>query len=185
MEDKEIIELYRQRNETAISETENKYGKYLTKIAYNILADIEDCNESVNDTYLKTWYSIPPHCPVVFSAFLAKITRQISIDIYRKKNTKKRHGSEYAVSIDELYDCAGTDGSPEEEVDLKVLSSAIGSYLADISEESRSVFICRYYFFDSIRDISDSHSMSESKVKSMLHRTRLGLKEYLKKEELI
>jgi RNA polymerase sigma-70 factor (ECF subfamily) len=93
MEDSRIVEMYWERNEAAISQTQEKYGNYLSKIAYNILADIEDSKESVNDTYLRAWNSIPPHKPVRLSAFLAKITRQISIDIYSKKAAKKRVGS--------------------------------------------------------------------------------------------
>lgn len=185
MEDSKIVELYWQRNETAISETQLKYGNYLTKIAYNILADIEDSRESVNDTYLKAWYSMPPHKPTVLSTFLGKIVRQLSIDIYRKKKAQKRYCSEYALSLDELCDCASADGAPDKEVDAQLLAKSIGDYLMSLSEESRNVFVCRYYFLDSVRDIANYFGASESKVKSMLHRTRLGLKNHLEKEGLL
>lgn len=102
MQDEKIVALYWERNETAIHETEQKYGRYLTKIAYNVLADLEDSKESVNDTYLSAWNSMPPHKPEILSTYLAKITRRISIDIYRKKNRKKRQPSEYALSLEEL-----------------------------------------------------------------------------------
>ncbi len=185
MEDNKIIELYWKRNESAISETQEKYGNYLSKIAYNILADIEDSRESVNDTYFRAWNSIPPHKPVRLSAFLAKITRQISIDIYRKRTSKKRAGSEYTLSLEELWDCASVDGNPEKEVDMKILSAAINSWLSSVSEINRTAFVCRYFHFDSIKEISKNLEISESNVKSLLYRTRLELKDYLQKEELI
>lgn len=184
MEDKKIIEMYWERNEAAISHTQEKYGNYLSKIAYNILADIEDSKESVNDTYLRAWNSIPPHKPVRLSAFLARITRQISIDVYRKKTSKKRAGSEYALSLDELFDCASSD-SPEKEFELKALSTAINSWLSNVSAIQRQAFVCRYFYFDSIKNIANQLELSESNVKSLLYRARLDLKDYLKKEELI
>ncbi len=185
MEDSRIVELFWQRDEAAISETQQKYGNYLTKIAYSILADVEDSRESVNDTYLKAWYSIPPQRPSALSTFLGRITRQISIDIYRKRNAKKRQGSEYALALDELYDCASPDGIPEKEVEAQLLAKCIGDYLLTLSDEKRNVFVCRYYFIDSVRDIADSLGISEAKVKSILHRTRIGLKQYLEKEDLL
>ena len=184
MEDNKIIELYWQRDEAAISETQLKYGNYLTRIAYNILADIEDSKESVNDTYLRAWHSMPPHKPYALSAFLGKITRQISIDIYRKKNAKKRQGSEYALALDELYDCAA-DTAPEKDVEAQLLAKCIGDYLMTLSDEARNIFVCRYYFLDSIHDIAEHFGAGESKIKSSLHRTRLGLKQYLEKEGLL
>lgn len=185
MEDSKIVELYWQRDESAISETQQKYGKYLTKIAYNILADIEDSRESVNDTYLKAWHSMPPHKPCVLSTFLGRITRQISIDTYRKRNSKKRQGSEYALALDELYDCVSDLKSPEKEVEAQLLAECIGNYLMTLSDEARNIFVCRYYFLDSVHDISQHLGASESKIKSSLHRTRLGLKQYLEKEGLL
>lgn len=185
MEDQKIIEMYWERNEAAISHTQEKYGNYLSKISYNILADIEDSKECVNDTYLRAWNSIPPHKPVRLSAFLAKITRQISIDIYRKKTAKKRASSEYVLSLEELWDCASGDGNPEQDVDIKALSAAINSWLSSVSDTQRKAFVCRYFYFDSVKDIANHLELSESNVKSLLHRARLDLKNYLQKEELI
>lgn len=185
MEDSKIIEMYWDRNEDAISQTKLKYENYLSKIAYNILADIEDSRESVNDTYLRAWYSMPPHKPQKLSAFLARITRNISIDIYRKKASQKRIGSEYAVSLDELYECTSDSSNPEKEIDAKVLSNAINDWLMSISESMRIIFICRYFYCDSIRDIATFTGSGESKVKSTLHRARLNLREYLEKEDLL
>lgn len=185
MEDSRIIELYWNRDETAISETQQKYDRYLSKIAYNILADIEDTRESVSDTYLRAWYSIPPQKPFSLSAFLGRITRQISIDLYRKKTAKKRLGSEFELSLDELYDCAARDGEPEKELDIKALSDAVNDWLVSLPDDTRNIFVCRYFYFDSIRDIAEYTGSGESKIKSTLHRARQSLKKYLEKEELI
>lgn len=182
MEDDMILDLYWQRNEAAIHETEIKYGHYLTKIAFNILSDWEDSKESVNDTYLSAWNTIPPQKPNVFSAYLSKITRRISIDIYRKRTRDKRKPSEYAVSLSELEDCLWAGNTTEQEVDLNLLAKAINDYLETISIEARDIFIGRYYFADSIREVASYYNMSQSKVKSMLYRTRIGLRAYLEQE---
>jgi RNA polymerase sigma-70 factor (ECF subfamily) len=182
MDDDTIVSLYWKRDESAISATEKKYGRYLLKIAYNILNDREDSKESVNDTYLKAWNSMPPHKPIVLSTYLGKITRQVSIDIFRTKNRDKRRLNRYSVSLSELYECIPSGDKTDENVNLQLLSDAINDYLHDISAEARTVFVCRYYYFDSVKDISSHCGMSESKVKSLLYRARIGLKEYLKKE---
>ncbi|MGM9627514.1 MAG: RNA polymerase sigma factor [Faecousia sp.] len=182
MEDAQIVCLYWDRNETAIRETENKYDRYLTKIAYNILYDMEDSRESVNDTYLAAWNSMPPHKPSVLSAYLAKLTRRISIDCFRCRTRGKRLPSEYAISLTELEDCLSGGNTTEEAVNVKLLADAIGIYLRLLPENARTAFIGRYYFLDPLKDVAAYCGMSESKAKSLLYRTRLGLKEYLKKE---
>ena len=182
MEDEQIVTLYWDRDERAIRETETKYDRYLTKIAYNILADLEDSRESVNDTYLAAWDSMPPHKPSILSAYLAKLTRCISIDCFRYRTRDKRMASEYAVSLSELGDCVSGGNTTEEIVNVKLLADAIGIYLRLQSEEARTAFIGRYYFLDPIKEVAAYCGMSESKVKSLLYRTRLGLKEYLEKE---
>lgn len=182
MDDEKIVSLYWQREETAIRETEIKYDRYLTKIAYNILADREDSRESVNDTYLAAWNSMPPHRPGVLSAYLAKITRRISIDRFRYRNRDKRRESEYSLSLSELGDCVSGGNTTEEMINVKLLADAIGIYLRLQSEEARNAFIGRYYFLDSVKEVAAYCGMSESKCKTLLHRTRLGLKEYLRKE---
>lgn len=182
MEDEQIVTLYWDRDESAIRETETKYDRYLTKIAYNILADLEDSRESVNDTYLAAWNSMPPHRPGVLSAYLAKITRRISISRFRYRNRDKRKESEYAVSLSELGDCVSGGNTTEEIVNVKLLADAIGIYLRLQPEEVRNAFIGRYYFLDPIREVARYCGMTESKVKTVLYRTRVGLKEYLEKE---
>ncbi len=182
MEDEQIVSLYWDRNEAAIRETEIKYERYLTKIAYNILNNADDSRESVNDTYLAAWNSMPPHRPSILSAYLAKLTRRISIDCFRGRTREKRMASEYAISLDELGDCVSGGNTTEEIVNVKLLADTIGIYLRLQSEEARTAFIGRYYFLDSLKEVAAYCGMSESKAKSLLYRTRIGLKEYLEKE---
>ena len=182
MEDAQIVSLYWQRNETAIRETETKYSRYLTKIAYNILSDLEDSRESVNDTYLAAWNSMPPHRPGVLSTYLAKITRRISIDRFRYRTREKRKGSEYEISLTELGDCVSGGNTTEEAVNVKLLADAIGIWLRLQPEENRNAFIGRYYFLDPVKDVASYCGMSESKCKTVLFRMRKSLKEYLGKE---
>lgn len=182
MQDDRIVELYWQRSEAAIRHTDQKYGNYLMKLSYNILADWEDSKESVNDTYLRAWRSMPPHRPSVLLAYLCKIARRISIDVFRKRSSVKRQASEYALSLSELEDCASGGNTTEQEADLHLLTKAIRDYLEALPEETRDVFIGRYFFLDSIREVAGYYGMSESKVKSMLYRARIGLKKYLEQE---
>ncbi len=181
MNDLAIVDLYWERSETAIKETEIKYNKYLLKIANNILANFEDSNESVNDTYLKTWNSIPMNRPTELSTYLGRITRQTAIDIFRKRNRKKRKGSEYNLSLTEIEEYVCNTDTPDDEIDYKLLTELINSYLHMVPENSAILFIRRYYFLDSINEISESMHLTKSNVKTKLHRTREGLKEYLER----
>ena len=182
MEDEKIVDLYWQRSESAIRETEIKYDRYLTKIAYNILADAEDSRESVNDTYLAAWNSMPPHRPGVLSTYLGKLTRRISIDCFRRRTRQKRGGSEYELSLSELGDCVSGGNTTEEIVNVRLLADAIGIFLRLQSEEARNTFIGRYYYLDSLKEVAAYCGMTESKCKTLLFRTRVALKEYLREE---
>lgn len=182
MQDEKIVSLYWKRDERAIKETQIKYDRYLTKIAYNILADFEDSKESVNDTYLAAWNSMPPHKPDVLSTYLGKMTRRISIDIFRKKNREKRKASEYAVSLAELEDCIAGDESPEGSMELQFLVETLNTFLRALPPDARNTFIGRYYFLDSVKEVASYCKMSESKAKSLLFRTRNRLREYLREE---
>ena len=182
MKDAEIVDLYWERNEAAIQQTQQKYGAYLSKIAYNILSDFEDSKECVNDTYLSAWNSMPNHRPNVLSTYLGKITRQLSIDVFRKKNSTKRYASEYAVSLEELGDSFSDGATPDQALDAKLLDEAINRFLRTLPVDARNTFIGRYYFFDSLKDVARYCGMSEAKAKSMLYRTRQSLKAYLVEE---
>ena len=182
MNDDEIIELYWNRNEHAIEETSNKYDKYLMKISNNIISNIEDNKECVNDTYLKAWNSIPPYRPKALLVFLSKITRQLSIDMYRKKSAAKRIKSDYQVSLTELEDIIPDSKEVHTEIETRLLKESINNFLKSLNKDERDVFIARYFYFYPIKKIATYCDMSESKVKSVLFRTRKKLKDYLNKE---
>ena len=182
MEDSQIIALFLQRSEDAISQTDRKYGGLLRSVAGRILSRAEDSEEIVSDTYLAAWESMPPHRPSVLSAYLAKLTRRISIDLFRYRTRAKRQASEYAVSLEELSDCVSGGNTPEEILNAKALADAIGVYLRTQSKETQAAFLGRYYFLDPVKEIAVYLGITESKVKTLLFRTRVGLKEYLEKE---
>ena len=182
MEDSKIIELYFARNESAIGETEKKYGNYLLKTALNIVFDEEDSRECVNDTYLRAWNVIPPKNPAVLSSFLAKITRHLAIDMFRRKHSLKRIESEYSLSLTELDECIPEKLSTENEFEHRLLTESINHFLLSLSKENRDIFICRYFYSDSIKEIASYFGTSESKIKSSLFRIRKLLKEHLEKE---
>ena len=182
MEDAEIVALYWARNEDAITQTKIKYGAYLNRVAYNILSDLEDSQECVSDTLLAAWRSMPDNRPKNLRTYLGKITRQVSIDLYRRRNRMKRYASEYAISLEELGD-SFTDGrTPEDELNARLLTETVNRFLRTLPDEARNTFIGRYYFFDSIKNVARYCGISESKCKSMLYRTRQSLKVYLQKE---
>lgn len=185
MRDEEIVALYWQRSEEAIRETSAKYQSYLSKIACNILSDPEDSRECVNDTYLAAWNSMPEHRPGVLSTYLGKIARQIAIDVFRKRNSKKRYSSEYALSLSELGEIFADAETPEQVCDAKMLDEAVNAFLRALPEDARRVFIGRYYFFDSVKETAAYCGISEANAKSILFRTRRKLKEYLVKEGFV
>lgn len=182
MEDSKIIELYWQRDEDAIHKTEEKYGNYLTKISFNILNCVEDSKECVNDTYLQAWKNIPPVKPDNLGTYLGKIARNISINKLRDKNAIKRQSNQYAVSLSELSECISADVILDDRLNEEELAKLIGKYLRKISEDARKCFIRKYFHMETVKEIAEFYDMSEAKVKTLLHRSRKGLKEFLKKE---
>lgn len=185
MEDSKIIDLYWERNEKAISATGQKYGSYCYYIAYNILHDQEDADESVNDTYLGAWNAIPPHRPNMLRTFLGKITRSISLKKWRDAHRDKRGGDEVSLVLDELSECVPSNLSVEDSVIAGELSVQINRFLGTLAPTERQVLLCRYWYLDPIDKISADFSFSNSKVKSMLHRTRTKLLTYLEKEGVL
>lgn len=185
MEDKSIVDLYWERNENAITETANKYGKYCFAIAFNILSDTEDAEESVNDSYLNAWNSMPPHRPAILSTFIGKITRFISLKKWRDRRAQKRGGGSIDLAYEELSECVPANGEIEETLEAKELAKIIDAFLDTLPLAEQKVFICRYWYFDSISAISTQFRFSESKVKSMLHRTRKKLLSKLIEEGVI
>ena len=182
MEDERIVSLFWDRSEDAIKETSEKYGSYLTSISYNILSDIEDANECVNDTYHDAWNCMPPHRPSILSTFLGKITRRISISKWRWLHAEKRGGSEMRLALEELTECVSGTGTVDDEIQRKELIALMNGFLRELSETERNVFLCRYWYLDSISSIAKQHGFSESKITSMLHRIRNKLRILLAKE---
>ena len=185
MDDSRIIELYFARDEQAISETKNKYGKYCLKIAFNVLGNHEDAEECENDTYLGVWNAIPPTKPQVFSAFVGRITRNISLKKLRARTADKRQSSESVISLDELGECIPDGQDFADSLEERELAEIINSFLTSLNATERRVFVCRYWYCDSIADICNQFGFGHSKVKMMLKRTRDKLAKYLEKENVI
>ena len=181
MEDQGIVELFFDRSEQAIVETDKKYGGYCYTIAYHILVSREDSEESVSDTYFSAWNTIPPRKPTLLQAFLGKITRHISIDRWRKQTAQKRGGKELTLALEELGECLDTRGM-EAEITSRELTRVLNGFLASLSETERNVFLCRYWYMDTIETIAKITGFSRSKVTSMLHRTRGKLRKKLTEE---
>ena len=182
MDDNKIIELYWNRSEKAISETATKYGGYCYTIAYNILSNSEDSEESVNDTWLAAWNTMPPKRPKLLAAFLGKMTRYISLDRWKNRTAAKRGGGEVPLVLEELEECISGEDSVEREYLKKEFAMMMNRFLENLPEIERKVFLCRYWYMDSIEDIAERFSFSESKVASMLHRTRGKLRKMLEQE---
>ena len=182
MEDQQIVELYWQRNELALSETKKKYGKYCYSIAYQILGNKEDAEECVNDVYFDAWNSMPPHHPKVLSTFLGKITRSESIDKWRKRAAKKRGGEEIVLVLDELSECVSSELSVEAKIEEAELLRLIETFLFSLPKTERQMFVCRYWYLDPILKIARQYNYSENTIKMKLYRIRKKLKRYLTKE---
>ena len=185
MEDEKIMELYFRRSEDAIPQTALKYGSRCRSVAYSILSDPEDSEECVNDTYLAAWNAMPPTRPLHLGAFLAGITRKLSVSRLRRRCADRRGGGEYALSLSELDECVSCGGSLSEAVEMKELAGEIAVFLSSLSIDDRRIFMCRYWLVASIAQIAESTGFSESKIKSSLRRSRLRLKAHLEKEGLL
>lgn len=181
MEDQEIIHLYLHRSQQAIIETKNKYGAYCKVIARNILSNYSDIEECENDTYLAAWNAIPPNIPRKFSIFLGRITRNIALDKYGY-NTAKKRNHEFEVILTELEDCLASPVTVDIQYEAGEIVNVINQFLYVIDEQARNLFIRRYWYSDSIKEISKRFNMSGSKVKSILFRTRNKLRVHLEKE---
>ena len=179
MDDHEIVDLYWQRDEHAIEATAAKYESYCMKISQNILSDRADSEENVNDTYLHAWQAMPPQRPAILSAFLGKIARNLALNRYKARSAQKRQGDAFALSLDELDDCAPALSSPDGEATAAELGRSISAFLRTLPEETRNIFLRRYWYCDTTADIAARYSLTESKVRVTLHRTRGKLAAYL------
>ena len=185
MEDHEIIDLYYDRAQQAITETSSKYNAYCMHIARAILGDEEDAKECVNDTWLKAWNTIPPQKPNHLAAYLGRITRNASIDRMRTRTRKQRGGHETELVLEELQDCIAHSTNVEREIEGCELAAAINAFLKTLSAFDRNVFVCRYWYLDPVRDIAKAAHASESRIKSILFRLRKKLRVYLEEEGLL
>lgn len=185
MDDRQIIDLFYERSEAAISEAAKKYGNYCYAIAYRILYDEQDSEECVNDTYLRAWEAIPPHCPERLAVFLGKITRNLALNRYAYYTREKRGCGKMELVLEELQGCIPALQSTEQIMEEKLLVECLNRFLYDLPKEKRILFIKRYWYLQSIQEIAKDERMSESKVKMTLLRVRKQLKKVLEKEEFM
>ncbi len=183
MEDNEIIELFLQRSQRAIAETDQKYGGRLQTLSMNILHDRQDAEECVNDTYHATWNTLPPERPNYFFAYLAKLARNFSFGKYDYYHAQKRCVTVVELS-DEIENCIPAPNDLEQKLDSKEIGRIISTFLYEQSSEMRAVFVRRYWYMDPIKDIAEMFQISESKVKSILFRMRNKLREHLEEEDI-
>lgn len=183
MQDEQIVALYFNRDENAIRETERKYGGYCMSIANNILQNLHDSQECVNDTYIRTWESIPPHKPESLRAFIGRITRRLALNMCEKASAQKRGKGTVQLVLDELSECI--PDTVGDTVQGFVITDALNSFLASLPEQNRNIFVRRYWYMSAVKDIAADYGMSESKVKMRLMRMRNELKAHLEKEGII
>ena len=182
MNDSQIVALFFARDQRAIEETAAKYGNYCYAIVRNILHNREDAEEAVSDTYLALWATIPPHKPVVLCTFLGKIARRTALKRWEYSRTQKRGGGEVALALEELSEYLPGGTTPEAAIETAELTQILNAFLRQLPKEERQVFVCRYWYLDPIADIATRYGFSQSKVKSMLARTRMKLRATLTKE---
>ena len=182
--DKQIIDLYWHRDESAIEETDKKYGRMLFRIAYNLLSDRMDCEECKNDTYVRVWNSVPPTRPLVLPAYLTEIIRRVAINKYKQKKSQRRVPSELTVSMDELRDSLQNEASLVGERDAEEIGKVINAFLREIPERRRYIFIERFYFAEPVEEIATELSVSVATVYREIERIRKDLKVYLERNDI-
>jgi RNA polymerase sigma-70 factor (ECF subfamily) len=183
MEDSAIVDLYWQRSERAIEESEQKYGAYCCTVAYNILSDSQDAEECVNDVWLGAWNAMPAARPARLGAFLCKITRNLSLDRLRHRTRLKRGGA--VAVLEELRECLPSGCDVAEKVEKRAVLAAVDKFLAALPERDRIAFVGRYWLMIPIRDMANYLNCGENALKSNLHRTRKKLRSYLEQEGLV
>ncbi len=176
--DEQIIELYRKRDEAAIAQTEVKYGRFIYKLAFNILHDDADSQECQNDSYLRLWNAIPPACPRVLPSFISRVTRNLALDRLRRLQSQKRVESEFTVSLDELSECLP---DPDAELDADGLASIIGDFIRALPARRRYIFLGRYYFARPISDIARELGVGDSAVYKEMAKLKSELRSYLER----
>ena len=185
MDDWELVELYWRRDETALAETASRYGAYCRAIARGVLRNEQDAEECLNDVWAAAWNAIPPHRPDNLAAFLGRIARNLALKRFRAQTAEKRGGGETVLALEELEEVIPAGTSLDEEVEARELARRLDDFLASLNTAERRVFLCRYWYFDSVRDIAARFGYGESRVKMMCRRTREKLLLFLRKEDLL
>lgn len=176
MDDSEIIRLYWERDEKAVAETDGKYGGYLRAIAKNILGSDEDADECVNETYLNAWSSIPPQRPDSLAAFLGRIARNLSLNMYSRRRAAKRNYGEAAATLDELSECVSGRENTESELDARELVGELNAFVGGLPEKKRYIFVRRYWYADSVSKIAENIGLTQQNVSKILERLRKQLR---------
>ena len=184
MEDSAIVDLYWQRSDRAIAETDRKYGRYCQTIAFNICGTREDAEECVSDTWFRAWNLMPDQRPRGLTAFLGCITRNFAINRVKERNRLKRGGGETSLALEELEECLPGPGDPERAVEERELQAALGRFVAGLGEQEGKVFVLRYFYLVPVAEIAERLRFSQNKTKSMLLRTRTRLRRFLQEEGL-
>lgn len=182
MDDHTIIDLYWARSQQAIAESEKKYGPYCHTIARRILDREEDAEECVNDTWLRAWNVMPPQRPGVLSAFFGKLTRNLSLDRWRRLKAAKRGGSQVELALHELADCLPDHRTPDEELEAAETAAVISAFLRRQPELDRYIFVRRYFYLEPLAALGERFGLTEGQVKSKLHRLRKKLRAELERE---
>jgi RNA polymerase sigma-70 factor (ECF subfamily) len=182
MEDGKILDLYFIRDEQALEETRIKYGDYCFAVANGILGCTEDAEEVVNDTWLRTWDSIPPKRPLHLRLFLGKITRNLAFSCWRKQNAEKRGGGEAELVLEELSECIGGGGDPADAAEMQLLQTVINQFVGSLPQREQGIFLRRYFYAEAMAEIAERYRMKEANVRLVLSRTRQKLRHVLEKE---
>ena len=185
MEDEKIVDLYWNRDPQAIEQSEEKYGHYCFTVAQNVLGDYEDSRECVNDTWLAAWNRIPPARPVVLRMFLVKLARRISVNRLKANRAGKRGGGELPMVLEELSECLPDKGTVEDEILGRELGACINRFVRGLPEREADIFCRRYFFTESLAEITAGFGLTKNHVSVILNRTRSRLKNYLREEGYI
>jgi RNA polymerase sigma-70 factor (ECF subfamily) len=185
MEDSAIIDLYFARNEAAITETNRKYGSYCRTVAQGVLADFQDVEECVSDTWLRAWNTIPPNRPGVLRQYLAKITRNLALDRFRTQTAEKRGSGQTEQVLEELQECIPGGRDPSSHAEMEELKTAINTFLQKMPSRNRGIFLRRYFYMEDFADIGHRYGIKEANVRLILSRMRKHLEAFLRKEGFI
>ena len=182
MEDQQIIDLYWNRDESAITQTNDKYAAYCRYIASGIVADPEDTEECLNDAYLALWNTIPPRKPNNLTTYLGKIVRNVSLNRWKRSTAQKRKSTQVPLTLEELSECIPASNGEEQVLDRMALVASLNSFLEGLTQEHRRIFMARYWYLRPVKDIAEEYGITESKVKMSLMRSRAKLRQELEKE---